>query len=79
MRTTIDLDEALINEARRLTGLRSKRVTVDAALREFVTRLCQQSILGLIGQGPLVDGHDVRAVRAGMPDHTAPEPDHGRG
>lgn len=66
MRTNIELDEVLIDEARRLSGLNSKRETVDAALREFVARRRQQLILDLAGQ-PLIDpAYDVRAVREAM-------------
>ncbi|MBA2723126.1 MAG: type II toxin-antitoxin system VapB family antitoxin [Methylibium sp.] len=66
MRTNIDLDEALIAEAQRLAGLRSKRETVDAALREFVSRRRQQDILALAGKSLIARDYDVRAVRARM-------------
>lgn len=36
MRTNIELDDALVEEAMRLTGLGTKRAVVDAALRELV-------------------------------------------
>lgn len=66
MRTHIDLDDTLISEAQRLAGLRSKRETLDTALREFVARHRQQGILALAGQGLIADNYDARAVRAGM-------------
>ena len=66
MRTNIELNDVLVDEARRLSGLATKRETVDAALREFVDRRRQQLILELAGQ-PLIDpAYDVRAVRAVM-------------
>lgn len=66
MRTNIDLDDTLIEQARRLSGLSSKRETVDAALREFVARRHQQAILELVGKDLIDPAYDVRAVRAGM-------------
>lgn len=36
MRTNIDLDEALITEAMRITGLRTKKAVVEEALRRLV-------------------------------------------
>ncbi|MEY4752134.1 MAG: hypothetical protein RIQ60_4348 [Pseudomonadota bacterium] len=66
MRTNIELDDELIDEARRLSGLASKRETVDAALREFVARRRQQLILDLAGQPLIAPDYDVRAVRQAM-------------
>lgn len=37
-RTNIDIDEALVEMARRLTGARSKREAVDIALRRLVQK-----------------------------------------
>jgi predicted nucleic acid-binding protein len=34
MRTNIEIDDAVMREAQRLTGLATKRATVDLALRE---------------------------------------------
>lgn len=36
MRTNIDLDDALLAEAMQLSGLSTKKATVEAALREYV-------------------------------------------
>lgn len=66
MRTNIDLDDVLISEAQRLAGLRSKRETVDAALREFVARRRQQEIASLAGKSLISRDYDVRAARARM-------------
>ena len=37
-RTNIDIDDALVERARRLTGARSKREAVDIALRRLVQK-----------------------------------------
>lgn len=50
MRTTIDLDEALVERARELTGLRTKKEVVDAALRLLVDMEEQSSVRELRGR-----------------------------
>ena len=67
MRTHLVLDDTLLDQVRHLSGLRSTRETVDAALREFVARRQQQQeILKLVGQDLIDPVYDVRAVRAAM-------------
>jgi Arc/MetJ family transcription regulator len=50
MRTNIEIDEGLIKEARELSGLKSKRAVVDAALRMFVRVQHQKDVLQLAGK-----------------------------
>jgi Arc/MetJ family transcription regulator len=50
MRTNIEIDDEVMHEARRLTGLQTKRETVDLALRELVARHRQLGILRLRGR-----------------------------
>lgn len=50
MRTNIDIDEVLLDEARRILGTGTKRETVEAALRDVVTRRARRRILELRGQ-----------------------------
>ena len=50
MRTNIEIDDEILDEARRLTGLRTKRETVDLALRELVARHRRMGILDLRGK-----------------------------
>lgn len=66
MRTNIELDDDLIAQVQHLTGLRTKREVVDAALRDFVARLRQRQMLALAGEGLIDPAYDVRAVRARM-------------
>ncbi len=49
MPTNLHIDDTLLEEARRLGGKRSKRETVDEALREYVQRRKQRRVLGLFG------------------------------
>ena len=50
MRTNIDIDDKLMEEAQRLSGLRTKRAVVDAALRMFVRVKRQTDIVNLAGK-----------------------------
>jgi Arc/MetJ family transcription regulator len=50
MRTNIDIDDDVLREAQRLVGTRTKRDTVNLALRELVARHRQIGILDLRGK-----------------------------
>jgi Arc/MetJ family transcription regulator len=50
MRTNIEIDDKVLDEARRLTGLATKRETVDFALRELVARQRRLGVLSLRGK-----------------------------
>lgn len=49
MRTNIDIDDELLAEAQRVAGTRTKRATVEYALRELVRRKDRRSVLELRG------------------------------
>lgn len=49
MRTTLDLPEALIEEARRLLGFKSKTDTVVVSLRELIRRRRVEELKQLLG------------------------------
>jgi Arc/MetJ family transcription regulator len=49
MRTTLDLPEDLLNEARRLLGFKSKTDTVVLSLRELVRRRRIDELKALLG------------------------------
>ena len=50
MRTNIEINDHLMREVLRLTGLRTKREAVDFALRELVARHRQLGVLKLKGR-----------------------------
>ncbi len=50
MRTTLDLPESLIEEARRLLGFKSKTDTVIVSLQELVRRKRIDELKRLLGQ-----------------------------
>lgn len=64
MATNLALDEELIAEALRLGKHRSKRETVDAALREYVVRRRQRDLLDLAGKVDWDTDYDYKAQRA---------------
>lgn len=68
MRTHVDLDEVLIDQAVALGGFASKKAAIHAALAEFVTSMKRQKLLALRGkitwQGDLEQLRTGRAGRA---------------
>lgn len=50
MRTNIDIDDDLLNEAREVAGTDTKKATVEFALRELIRRRNRQRIRGLRGK-----------------------------
>lgn len=51
VRTNIDVDESLVRQARRLTGLKTKRQIVDKALELLVRSESRKGILRYYGSG----------------------------
>lgn len=64
VRTNILLDDALVKEAAKLTGIRTKRALVHEALRTLVHLKKRRSLLGLDGKIEFAPGYDHRALRA---------------
>jgi Arc/MetJ family transcription regulator len=65
MRTNIEIDDDLLEEAMRATGQTTKRGTVEEALRQVVTTYRRrQAIADMAGLG--WDG-DLEAMRTGQP------------
>jgi Arc/MetJ family transcription regulator len=50
MRTNIEIDDELIQEALRASGLKTKRAVVEAGLRMLLRLKRQEDILGLVGK-----------------------------
>jgi Arc/MetJ family transcription regulator len=50
MRTTLDLPEDTLEEARRVSGLRTKRETVIAGLEELIRKSKREELRGLAGK-----------------------------
>ena len=63
MITNIDIDEALVAEAMKVSGARSKREVVDRALREMVGRAKRtrfRDIWGTLEEGDLWPDYDPK-------------------
>jgi Arc/MetJ family transcription regulator len=50
MRTNIEIDDALIQEALRVAGLKTKRAAVEAGLKALIRLHKQKKILDLVGK-----------------------------
>jgi len=60
-RTNIDIDDHLMREARKLTGLKTKRQVVDKALELLVRSEARKGILRYYGSGTWKG--DLKAMR----------------
>ncbi len=67
MRTNIEIDDDLLKQALRLTGLKTKRAVVEAGLRMLVRLRGQEDILRLVGkvhwEGNLDESRQGRDLR----------------
>lgn len=63
MRTNIDLDDAKVEEARRLTGAKTKKEVVDMALDELIKSRRKKDLLDLAGKIQFYEGYDHKKLR----------------
>jgi len=63
MQITLNLDDALLDEAAKLTNLASQEALVNLALQEFVQSHRQKNLLDLAGQIQLVPDFDHKTLR----------------
>ncbi len=63
MATNLKIEDKLIDEAVRLSGLKTKREAVTLALQEFVTRHRQLHFLSLEGKFDFDPDYDYKAQR----------------
>ena len=63
MRTNIVLDDALVEEAFSLTGLRTKRALIHLALTELVRQRKKKDLFELAGKLELSSDFDHKAMR----------------
>lgn len=67
MRTNIDLDDRLVQEAQRLTGIDTKKEVVNEALRLLVQSKKRKSLRNLRGRIEFAPGYDYKALREERP------------
>ena len=63
MPTNLAIDDALIDEARRVGGHATKKQAVTVALQEYVARRKQQAILNLFGTIDFDPTYDYKRSR----------------
>jgi Arc/MetJ family transcription regulator len=63
MRTNIDIDDDLLAEAARLTGIKTKKDLVNQALRVLIESKKRKSIFELEGKIKFSPGYDYKAAR----------------
>jgi Arc/MetJ family transcription regulator len=63
MRTNVMLDDDLINEAIKLTGVKTKKDVISFALQELVTARKRRNLLDLEGKIFFREGYDHKAMR----------------
>jgi Arc/MetJ family transcription regulator len=63
MKITLDLDEALLNEALELTKLSTQEELLNLALKELVRSRRKKNLLDLAGQIQFVQDFDHKALR----------------
>jgi len=63
MRTNIVLDDELVKEALRLTGVRTKRELVNVALKELIRSRKKKDLFELTGKLELSENFDHKALR----------------
>jgi len=65
MATNLDLDDKAIAEAVKIGKFKSKRDAVNTALREYIQRHKQASILELAGKVNYLPDYDYKKLRSG--------------
>ncbi len=64
MRTTLDLDAELMEEARRISNGKSKKAVIEEALREFVNARLRRRLIERIGKWEIdLTLEDLRKLR----------------
>jgi Arc/MetJ family transcription regulator len=63
MRTNIELDQALVDEAMGYAAVKSKRELVDLALREFVAARRRRDVSELFGKVQIDPDYDYKRLR----------------
>ena len=63
MRTNIEIDDKLMEEAFKFTNVRTKKELVHLALQEFVKAKKKKDLLDLSGKIQFYEGYDYKALR----------------
>jgi Arc/MetJ family transcription regulator len=61
--TNLQIDQSLLEQAKSLAGLATKRETVNEALKEFIQSRLRKQFLKLQGQIVYFEDYDYKALR----------------
>ncbi len=65
MRTNIVIDDAIMQAAMEISGIRTKKAVVEQAIREFIANRTRKNLIDLRGKIRFADGYDHKALRKG--------------
>ncbi len=64
MRSTIDIDDSLLNEARHLTRIKTKKEVVNLSLKELISKKRREHLANLFGSAMVdISCDDVSKMR----------------
>ena len=63
MATNLAIDEKLLEEALKVSGLKTKKSAVNEALKEFIRRRKQKDILSSFGRIDMKESYDYKQAR----------------
>ena len=63
MRTNIVLDDNLVKEAIKLSGVKTKKELIHLALKEFVENKRRRNLLDLEGKIEFAEGYDYKQMQ----------------
>jgi Arc/MetJ family transcription regulator len=63
MKTTMNLNDKIINETIRLSGIKKRKEIVHIALREFNRKLKRARLIKLAGAGLIEDAYNIEKIR----------------
>lgn len=64
MPTNLAIDDNLLSEAQKLSGIKTKKETVNTALKEFIQRKKQEEIIDLFGNISFDKDYDYKKLRS---------------
>jgi Arc/MetJ family transcription regulator len=66
MRTNVLLDDVIMGKAQKLAKAKTKRETIDIALREYVANHSRKDLRELAGKLEFWEDYDYKAMREGQ-------------
>jgi len=67
MRTNIDIDDELMEKAKKVSGLKTKKDVVEEGLKKLIEEKSRPDLRELRGKFKFADDFDYRKLREGYP------------